>query len=86
MRNSIILTAIVISIFMWAIFEILCDITTQKEEPKTFIVPKEEMLFFKAGYFMGGEAVLKGYNLDSAWAIDSATFYNKFFKLKTTKS
>jgi len=83
MRALMFITGI---IFGWVFIEILKDATYIKKEPQTFIVPKEEMLFFKAGYFMGGEAVLKGYNLDSAWAIDSATFYNKFFKLKTTKS
>lgn len=70
-------------IFGWALVEIYKDATYIKEEPQTFIVPKEEMLFVKAGYKMGFEAGKNGYNVDSAWSVDSAFFYNKFFKLKT---
>lgn len=70
----------------WVLIEIGKVSVYIKEEPKTFIVPKDEMLILKAGYFMGNEAGKNGYNVDSAWSVDSAFFYNKFFKLKTSKS
>lgn len=80
------LLLVVCCIFGWAVFEIIENSTYIKEEPQTFIVPKEEMLILKAGYYMGNEAGKNGYNVDSAWSVDSAFFYNKFFKLKTSKS
>lgn len=77
---------VVCFIVAWALVEIFNDATYIKEEPQTFIIPKDEMLILKAGYLMGNEAGKNGYNVDSAWSVDSAFFYNKFFKPKTKKS